>query len=448
MKKVLMYIIVILYIIVSLPLIAENHEKSTFDIFKSGSLAEIKAVLEDESIINNSFSEKENSENTETEIRYTPLEIAARFNPDPDVVKLLIEKGMDDNQKNEYGATPFLASALNPNVEMIKLFLNRSPDIKQANKDGRNALMIAAEANSNPQVIIELIKAGFAVKDRDNSGYTPLLLAAAENRNPEIIAVLIKKGAQISDRGEHGYSSLLLAAKNNSNPEVINALIKAGSSIKERNEFNATPLLVASQFNKSPAIISALIKAGATVGERDGDGGFTPLLRAIDGNNNAAVVEMLLKAGSSVKETTQKIYGTYSSPYFGNGTKIIECKNGWSPLSLAAVRNDDAGVIELLIKNGASVNEKCNYTVTIPDSDTRSALKMFGVKGSVNEGMTPLMLAAMSASNPDVVSALLKAGANPKTKNKNGETAFDLAKKNGSLENTPAYWALQEAQYK
>ena len=61
--------------------------------------------------------------------------------------------------------------------------------------------------------------------------------------------------------------------------------------------------------------------------------------------------------------------------------------------------------------------------------------------------MTALMWAAKENPNPKIVTLLLGAGANGKTVNFNGKTAFDYAGDNGKLKGTSAYWALNNAGY-
>ena len=75
------------------------------------------------------------------------------------------------------------------------------------------------------------------------------------------------------------------------------------------------------------------------------------------------------------------------------------------------------------IKAGASLNERDNL------------------------GMTPLMWAAMNNTNPEVITALLKAGAKKKKKSLEGKTAFDYAKDNPNIKDTAAYWALNNARF-
>lgn len=59
--------------------------------------------------------------------------------------------------------------------------------------------------------------------------------------------------------------------------------------------------------------------------------------------------------------------------------------------------------------------------------------------------MTSLMYAAWFNENPEMITALLNAGADAKTKSSAGKTAFDFAQYNLKLVGTDAYWKLQEA---
>jgi ankyrin repeat protein len=61
------------------------------------------------------------------------------------------------------------------------------------------------------------------------------------------------------------------------------------------------------------------------------------------------------------------------------------------------------------------------------------------------EGETPLMIACMRNPNTEVVSTLLKAGAEAKIKDNRGRTALDYAENNETLKGSDAYRMLQEA---
>ena len=92
-------------------------------------------------------------------------------------------------------------------------------------------------------------------------------------------------------------------------------------------------------------------------------------------------------------------------------------------LMLAAGKNSNPEVITTLVKADADPNAR-------------------------NEnGMTALMLAAGINSNPEVISILLDAGADPKIKDRSGMMAMAYMKSNEKLKNTDAYWKLNDATY-
>ena len=63
------------------------------------------------------------------------------------------------------------------------------------------------------------------------------------------------------------------------------------------------------------------------------------------------------------------------------------------------------------------------------------------------EGWTPLHWAAASNAESAVVLTLLDAGADPKAKNTNGKTVFDLIQENEKLKDTDAYWRLNDLRF-
>ena len=90
---------------------------------------------------------------------------------------------------------------------------------------------------------------------------------------------------------------------------------------------------------------------------------------------------------------------------------------------MAAELNENPEIIAALLKAGADLNA--------PEPA---------------RGRTPLHLAAKSNYNPAIVSFLLEAGADPKVQDNEGRTPLDLAEGNGGLKGTVAYRRLKEAR--
>jgi len=61
------------------------------------------------------------------------------------------------------------------------------------------------------------------------------------------------------------------------------------------------------------------------------------------------------------------------------------------------------------------------------------------------QGRTPLMYAVAVNHDPEMIIALLKAGADATAKDGDGKTAFDYARRNNEMKGTDAYEKLRDA---
>lgn len=68
-----------------------------------------------------------------------------------------------------------------------------------------------------------------SVSARHEHGATALMVASEANDNPELVQVLIDAGANVNALGSLGRSALMLAVWLNNNPEVPRALVAAGA---------------------------------------------------------------------------------------------------------------------------------------------------------------------------------------------------------------------------
>ena len=64
-----------------------------------------------------------------------------------------------------------------------------------------------------------------------------------------------------------------------------------------------------------------------------------------------------------------------------------------------------------------------------------------------NSGRTPLHQAAEFSLFPDVITALLDAGADAKAQDYKGRTAYDIAKDSQALKETKAFWRLNDSRF-
>lgn len=115
----------------------------------------------------------------------------------PQDVHAAIDKGANVNGMSSYGMAPLgLAASYNKNPEVITTLLKAGADLEARDKNGKTVLMYAATFN-NPDMIAVLLKAGADVNARNTKrdGRTALMFAAEHDPNPEVISVLLKGGA-------------------------------------------------------------------------------------------------------------------------------------------------------------------------------------------------------------------------------------------------------------
>ena len=168
-----------------------------------------------------------------------PLHAAAEDNPDPSVLKLLIDYGAEPNS-----AAMLHHASVSGNIGLINSLLKSGVKVDSKTKSGITALMAAASQTAYylccnrdddypEKLAVEgikaLIKAGANVNEQDQYGDTALKIAAGRGRS-ETVKTLINARANVNIQSLDGKTALISAASSrNPNPEIIIALLNAGA---------------------------------------------------------------------------------------------------------------------------------------------------------------------------------------------------------------------------
>ena len=251
-----------------------------------------------------------------------------------------------------------------------------------------------------------------------------------EKVTPEQVQICLDNGARVYSTPSQAITPLHSAVKYSNNPKVIIALLDAGADVNARapngRTVSATPLHLAAKHNKNSKVIKILLDAGAEVdallGTSDWNGTVlrTPLHQAAEHNENAEIITLLLQAGADVNLNENPTFAGLSASNIGLNTRINA--SGRTAVYFAAKYNKNPEIMTALINAGADINTR--------DSKFKR---------------TPLHLAALWNENPEVVMVLLNAGADGKIKDRDGITAFSLAKRNRAVKKSPAYQVLEDA---
>ena len=221
-----------------------------------GGLAEVRSLLDQGADIQATASMRF-GDSSIIAVGWTPLHVAAWWNPDPAVVALLLERGAQIESRTGRGDTPLLGAARYNRFPVVVLLAEHGADVKSANDGGVTPLLRGA-ANEDPQVAALLLRMGADVNHRSNTNTTPLH-GAATNSNPDVVALLLERGAasDIEVANQSGRRPLHYALQFNSNPEVAGILVAYGADPQAQDNEGNTPCQLAQQnaaFNGHPVL--------------------------------------------------------------------------------------------------------------------------------------------------------------------------------------------------
>jgi len=308
----------------------------------------------------------------------------------PEIAGQLIDAGANVNAAGEYGETPLTLALANGDVALTEKLLKAAADPKATRWNGETTLMIAAGAGSVEEVKL-LIAAGLDVNATEgHKGQNALMWAAAEGHS-DVVDVLIQNGANVNATTRNGFTPLTFAVVKN-DAASVRRLIQAGADPNY-----ALP-----------------------VKEKDGRKG-----KAANLEQNGNEDKDRDKANDTIKMLT--LAGAYRSAEAaialldGGADPNVADRHGKTALHVAA----EEGQLELvkkLLSKGANVNAR---TESSPPSDTI----FFTLAGE----QTPLLIAA-KYNHPEVMRALIAAGADTKVKAQDGSTLLLAAAGSGHVE--------------
>lgn len=179
------------------------------------------------------------------------------------IIKAMIDKGADLNQKDKDGRTLLDRTIGELDFDIQKLLIESGTDISKG-----YPLHFAAFVGETDLVFL-LVQHGIDVNKKNKMkgkknkaiyNWTALHTAAAFHRD-EIVRILLENGAGVDLLTENGETPLLLAVKNK-NKESAEMLINAGADINLQNKDKRSPLSIAKETGRND-IVKLLEDSGA-----------------------------------------------------------------------------------------------------------------------------------------------------------------------------------------
>jgi ankyrin repeat protein len=367
----------------------------------------------------------------------TPLLLAAQRN-DLNMITCLIEElGADINQVDFTSYSPLKAAVQEGNIEAVRLLRKLGADVKTGSNV--DVLQVAARVGNVDMVKYFVEEVGIDVT-LDCGVSASALNAAVQFGQLDVLKCLVTElGADVDQADVGGRSPLHVAcAATGTQLDMIRLLVKLGADIECQDHEGCSPLYVAAQAGSLDGrreILRCLVKEfGADVDKNDCDG-CTPLLVAA-GQGHLGVVRCLLKLGAAFFEKDYE---------------------GLSPLDHAVARGNVRVVKFLLDEMGEDeeeVNMQLMTSCVLGDLDMVRCLVLH-CKADVNYidhcddthidhvGDTPLLVAARGM-HAELAKWLVKAGADPQHRHPSEGSAADISRAvNASSEQT-AYLEAKE----
>ncbi|MBR1602517.1 MAG: ankyrin repeat domain-containing protein [Synergistaceae bacterium] len=311
--------------------------------------------------------------------------------------------------------------------EVIRQLISDGEKLHEPGLEGLTPIMLAAAYNANSEIIEILIKSGASITSGDQLGRTPLMLAAALNPAVSVTSSLLRHGASVKTRDMAGRTALWFAASRN-NYQAAELLIDAGANPNEPNNDNITPLQAACErpdFN----MINLLIEAGADVNKRD-NRRLTPLMRALSAGADAKIIQAFINGRADLSaQDDQNRTALFIAAANNNisadiaevlidKTPDIRNNNFMTPL-MEACRSGNINAVKVLINRGANIflTDRNGYNALHYAAAFNAPLEIFNnliscggekLLNAINrKGYTPLVTAIESGADVSVLDLLV-----------------------------------------
>ena len=157
------------------------------------------------------------------------------------VMKAMIDSGVNVNfdTKDEHGLTPLSLAAMHGHEEVVRLLIERGIEIDSRDYQEQTPLSWAA-SRGHEAVVRLLVELGAEVNSRDDYGETSLSHAASRGQNAAS-RLLIELGAEIDSRNNEGRTPLAWAAYGG-RESVVRLLIKRDVDVESKDNEGFTPM--------------------------------------------------------------------------------------------------------------------------------------------------------------------------------------------------------------
>ena len=360
--------------------------------------------------------------------------VSAAAEQDVGTVRVLVDEGVDVNAARADGATALLWAAHWDDLDTARVLLRAGASVNAVDGHGVTPLERAAE-NASLSMVETLLRAGADPNIALTSGLTPLM-TAARTGSIEVVEALLVHGAAVNAATTETTSTALMWAVAGSHPEIVRVLLKGGANPHASTADGFTPLLFAAH-NGDVETAETLFMAGVDVNETGADGTHALPYAIITGHDRFAL--FLLEQGADPNGAMGGVRALHAaagsvSTWLGDWKRRhgdSRRRSNFGSRGLDASRG--LAVVKALLAHGADPNARITTSAMFQayiGYPTKGAFETFSCGTGDVRGATPLWVAAYASNrrgNPEIVQALLEAGADQHRATDDGTTPLMAA---------------------
>lgn len=377
-----------------------------------------------------------------------------------EMLKKLLEKGVDVNSRDNTGHTALMSAAGRGHYVCVDLLLRKGADKDAKDRKGNTAHDIAVENNHKeiaellhsqelvPEALKTKVEEAITAAEQAKMGSFQKLkltvharklqdlrtralaqsadeLAKAAGMNDlQAMERLIAEGASPDAKDEQGVQALVLAA-GRGHEDALKLLHRHGANLNATDPKGGTALMEAAWYGKADCA-EFLLDKGAEKDAADERGDTALHYAAMNGQLECARLLVRARADQAKKNN--------------NGNTALEVARQRGHAEIAALLEHPDEAAKLAEEKAGQEDQELTTAAASNDLQTMERLIAKGVSADAkgkdrfgNDGMPALVLAAVRG-HEDALKLLLKHGANLNATAPSGHTALELAIYNGKAE--------------
>ena len=373
---------------------------------------------------------------------WTPLMAALRYST-PEVVKLIMDRGVDLTGKDKDDWTTLHLALRNGKDEAAERILEAYPDVNGQTSGGLSSLLLAARY-STPAFVKKLASKGADPTLADEDGKTPLMAALAR-KDAGVVAEVIGLPRAAAGIDKSGWTALHYAAAFGT-ADQVGHLLAEGLDVSKQIVDGVTPLMFALNAKRSDSARLLLERDGSWKGTDAKQ--YTALHYACINAPDDIVLDLLNKMPRrDIDAVTEKgvtalhFAARYQSvailkELLSRGASVsLASRDGWTPLmtALRHDRPDNARVFAAIPAAVAGTNENgwtaLHFAARYQPELIEAVAPLFpDLNLRTNDGWTALHLAAKYGSGATAaIRWLVSRGADKNAKLPDGRSIADVA---------------------